>query len=197
MKRKDTRYEDELGLKKIQQPFPGNSARNACWYFLMQTEIIHNRTELPLQHFTRKYSGYHIFHRKRVYYSSQFVQVQHKDRVGKGRDGFLWFQGLWKDKLYFYLLTSGTRLNLVCQAPPAYSSTPKPNMGGYIGRTGLSPPAAYPSTVGNEANGCILQPRHHVYAIDYYSSVDHGYPSLSRPSTRVCITRTDDEPARK
>jgi len=48
MKRKDTRYEDELGLKKIQQPFPGNSARNACWYFLMQTEIIHKHTELPL-----------------------------------------------------------------------------------------------------------------------------------------------------
>jgi len=33
------------------------------------------------------------------------------------------------------------------------------------------PPAAYPSTMGNETNEGSLQPRHHVYAIDYYSSV--------------------------
>jgi hypothetical protein len=48
VKRKDTRNEDELGSKKMQQPFPGNSARNACWYFLTHIEIIRKRTELPL-----------------------------------------------------------------------------------------------------------------------------------------------------
>ena len=31
-------YEDELDSKAIQQPFPGNGARNACWYFLTFTE---------------------------------------------------------------------------------------------------------------------------------------------------------------
>jgi hypothetical protein len=34
----------------------------------------------------------------------------------------------------------------------AYSSTPNPNVGDYKGQTGLSPPAAYPSTVRNEKN---------------------------------------------
>ena len=32
IKRKRYRYEDELGLNKIRQPFPGNGARNDCWY---------------------------------------------------------------------------------------------------------------------------------------------------------------------
>jgi hypothetical protein len=58
----------------------------------------------------------------------------------------------WIDKLYFYLLTSGTGLYLVCQAPPACSSTLYPNMGDYKGWIGLSPPAAYPLTGGYEAN---------------------------------------------
>ena len=56
------------------------------------------------------------------------------------------------DKLYFYLLTSGTGSHLVYQVMPACSSTPYPNVGDYEGRTGLSPPAAYPSTGGYEAN---------------------------------------------
>jgi hypothetical protein len=30
IKIKRYKYEDELGSKKIQQPFPGNGARNAC-----------------------------------------------------------------------------------------------------------------------------------------------------------------------
>ena len=72
---------------------------------------------------------------------------------------------------YFHLLTSGTGLHLVCQAIPAYSSTPNPNVGDYKRRTGLSPPAAYPLIMGNEANEGSLKPRHHVYTIDYYSSV--------------------------
>ena len=46
-KKKRYRYEDELGSKKI-QPFPGNVARNACWYFLTHIEIIRKHTELPL-----------------------------------------------------------------------------------------------------------------------------------------------------
>ena len=54
--------------------------------------------------------------------------------------------------LYFYLFTSGTGDHLVYQAMLACSSTPYPNMGDYKGRTGLSPPAAYPSTVEYEAN---------------------------------------------
>ena len=31
-------YEDQLGSKLEQQPFPSNGARNACWYFLTFTE---------------------------------------------------------------------------------------------------------------------------------------------------------------
>jgi hypothetical protein len=46
-----------------------------------------------------------------------------------------------------------------------------PNVGDYEGRTGLSPPAAYPSTMEYEANEGNLQSRHHFYAIDYYSSM--------------------------
>ena len=73
-------------------------------------------------------------------------------KIGKGRDGFLWPLGLRTDKLYIYFLTSGTRAHLVCQAIPAYGSTLYMNVEDYEGRTGLSPPAAYPSTMGNEAN---------------------------------------------
>jgi hypothetical protein len=58
----------------------------------------------------------------------------------------------WIDKLYFYLLTSGTRLQLVCQSMSVYGSTPYLDMGDYKGWIGLSPPAAYPSTGGYEAN---------------------------------------------
>ena len=47
------------------------------------------------------------------------------------------------------LNTSGVT---VYQAIPAYGSTPYLNMGDYKGRTGLSPLAAYPSTMGHEAN---------------------------------------------
>ena len=31
-------YEDELDSKAIRQLFPGNDAKNACWYFLTFTE---------------------------------------------------------------------------------------------------------------------------------------------------------------
>ena len=60
--------------------------------------------------------------------------------------------GLRIDKLYFYLFTSGTGSHLVCQVMSASSSTSYPNVGDYKERTELSPPAAYPSTMGNEAN---------------------------------------------
>jgi hypothetical protein len=60
--------------------------------------------------------------------------------------------GLKIDKLYFYLLTSGTGVNLVCQAIPACSSMPYLNMGDYKGRTWLSPPATNPSTGEYDAN---------------------------------------------
>ena len=38
----------ELGLEKLQQPFHNNSARNACWYFLMHIEIIYKRTGITV-----------------------------------------------------------------------------------------------------------------------------------------------------
>jgi hypothetical protein len=41
------------------------------------------------------------------------------------------------------------------------------NMGDYERWTELSPPAAYPSTGGYEANEGSLKSRHHIYAIDY------------------------------
>jgi hypothetical protein len=41
-------YTGELGSEILQQLFPDNSARNACWYFLMHAEIIHKRTKLLL-----------------------------------------------------------------------------------------------------------------------------------------------------
>jgi hypothetical protein len=58
----------------------------------------------------------------------------------------------WIDKLYFYLLTSGTGLQLVYQSMPIYGSTPYSDVGDYKGWIGLSPPIAYPSTEGYEAN---------------------------------------------
>jgi hypothetical protein len=60
--------------------------------------------------------------------------------------------GLGTDKLYSYLLTSGTGVYLVYQAPLAYGSTLYLNVGDYKGWTWLSPPTAYPSTVGHETN---------------------------------------------
>jgi hypothetical protein len=56
------------------------------------------------------------------------------------------------DKLYSYLLTSGTGSHLVCQVMPASSSMLYKDVGDYEGQTGLSPPATYPSTVEYEAN---------------------------------------------
>jgi len=73
-------------------------------------------------------------------------------RVRKCREGFLWYKGLRTDKLYFYLITLGTGSHLVYQARPACSSMSNLDMGDYRGRTWLSPPTAYPSTMGNEAN---------------------------------------------
>jgi hypothetical protein len=71
--------------------------------------------------------------------------------VDKGK-GFLWLYGLRADKLYFYMLTSGTGAHLICQAILACSSTPYPDVGDYKGWTGLSPPAAYTTTMEYEAN---------------------------------------------
>jgi hypothetical protein len=69
---------------------------------------------------------------------------------------------------------------MVCQAMLAYSSTLYLNIEDCRGRTGLSPPAAYPSTMEYKANEGSLYPRHHICAIDYYSSVKQGDLSLSR-----------------
>ena len=60
--------------------------------------------------------------------------------------------GLRIDKLYFYLLTLGTGYHLVYQAMPAYSFMSYLDVGDYEGWIGLSPPAAYPSTMEYEAN---------------------------------------------
>jgi hypothetical protein len=70
-------------------------------------------------------------------------------------------------------------------------------MGDYKGQTGLSPPTAYPSTRGYEANKGSLKPRHHVYAFDNYSSMHARVIHLYQgPSTRVSIMRMDDKPTR-
>ena len=72
------------------------------------------------------------------------------------------------------------------------------DMAEYKGWIGLSPPAAYPSTVEHEANEGSLQSRQHVYTIDYYSSVLVKVIRLYQgPSTRVFAARTNDEPANK
>jgi hypothetical protein len=47
-------------------------------------------------------------------------------------------------------------------------------MADYEGWIELSPPATYPSTMGYKANEGNLYPEHHVYAIDYYSSICDG-----------------------
>ena len=60
--------------------------------------------------------------------------------------------GLRIDKFYLYLLTSGTGSHLVYQVMPVSSSMPYLNVGDYKGWIGLSPPIAYPSTMGHEAN---------------------------------------------
>ena len=162
----------------IQQPFPDNGVRNACWYFLTQTEIIHKHTELPLQHFTKKYSGYCISKGN----GGTLLASSSKDNTRVEWYRLRWIPMVLQSRiedLYFYLLTSGIGSHLVCQARPAYSSMSYSNLGDYEGRTGLSPPCAYPSTEGYEANKGSLQPRHHVYAIDYYSSIVQGDPSLS------------------
>jgi hypothetical protein len=70
----------------------------------------------------------------------------------EGREGFLWLLGLRIAKLHLSLLTSDTGDHLVCQAMSAYSSTPYPNVRDYKERTGLSPAAAYPSTVEYKIN---------------------------------------------
>ena len=62
------------------------------------------------------------------------------------------FRVYWIDKLYFYLLTSGTGVHLLYQAISACSSMSYPDVGDYKGWTGLSPPAAYPTTMGDKAN---------------------------------------------
>ena len=49
------------------------------------------------------------------------------------------------------------------------------------GRTGLSPPAVYPTIPAEyEANKGNLRPRQHAYAFDYYSRVAQGYPFFIR-----------------
>jgi hypothetical protein len=56
----------------------------------------------------------------------------------------------------------------------------------------------YPSTMEYEANEGNLEPRHHVYAFDYYSSALAMVIYLYQgPSTRASATRTDNKPARK
>ena len=86
---------------------------------------------------------------------------------------------------------------MVYQALPVYGSMPYLDLGDYKGRTGLSPPVAYPSTVEYEANEGSL-PRHHVYAIDYYPSVLARVICLYQgPSTRVSTVRMNDEPVSK
>ena len=51
----------------------------------------------------------------------------------------------------------------------------------HSGRTGMSPPAVYPTIPAEyETNKGNLRPRHHAYAFDYYSRVAQGYPIFIR-----------------
>jgi len=112
--------------------------------------------ELPLYLLLRSIQGIIFCTGNRGILLASLSKDNIRGKVGNGRDGFLWLLGLRIGKLYFYLLTSGTRVHLVCQAMLAYSSTPNPNMGDYKGWIGLSSPVAYPSTMGNEVNECSL-----------------------------------------
>ena len=172
------RYEDELGSKKI-ATVPQQRRQKACWYFLTFTKRICKRTKLPLQLSPGSIQGIVFSQGMEVF----LLAISSKDNTmiaNEGGDGFLWLQGLRIDKLYFYLLTSGTGSHLVCYGRSACSSMAYLNMGDYKGWTRLSPPAAYPSIGEYEANEGSLQPRHHVYAIDYYCSVDQGYSIFIR-----------------
>ena len=179
---------------------PQQWRQKACWYFLTQTERIRKRMELLLQLSPRSILGIIFSIGNGGTSSSQLIQGQCKGKVGKGRDGFQWLrvQGQINLTPYSYLLTLGIGLCLVYQAIPACISTSYPDVGEYKGQTWLSPPAAYPSTMEYEANEGSLQPRHHVYAVDYYSSmlarVIHLYQG---PSTRASTTGMNDEPTNK
>ena len=120
-----------------------------------------------------------------------------RSKVGKGRDGFLWPLGLNTDKLYIYFLTSGTGAHLVCQAIPACSCMPYPDMGDYKGWTGLSPPATYPSP-------CSTRQTKVASSLDTTSMLLTTTLALYRvirpyrePSTRVSTRGMDDEPTNK
>ena len=104
----------------------------------------------------------------------------------------MWFylrMGLRRINSCYHSFTSGTGLTLVCQGPPAIALLLNPNIGDfakrnnccYAGQTGLSPPSVYPfHTMELRANKGNLRPRHHVYAIYYYSRVGQGYPIFIR-----------------
>ena len=167
-----------------------------CWYFLTHrnnpqahgiTVVAFHPEVFRVSYFLKEW-----MHRSLLTSSPKITRrkIARVARFSRNRDPKL-------RQLCHYILTLGTDLYLVYQVPLASSSTPYLNVGDYKGQTGLSPPTAYPSTMEYEVNEGSLQPRHHVYAIDYYSSINQGYPSLSRPSTRVSTMGTDDELASK
>jgi len=97
--------------------------------------------------------------------------------------------GLRKINSCYHSFTLGTGLTLVCQGPPATSSTP--NRGGRSSQTTYTISVAdgqdchhLPSTptilAELEANKDNLRLRHHAYAFDYYSRVAQGYPIFIR-----------------
>ena len=69
-------------------------------------------------------------------------------------------------------------------------------MGDYEGRIKLSPPAAYPDIPwGRYENKGNLKPRHHVYAIDYCSSLARlRLKTQVLRLARTPFTRTEDDP---
>ena len=71
------------------------------------------------------------------------------------------------------------------------------DMGDYEGWTGLSPPTAYPSTMGYEANEGNVQLRHHIYATTTTLALARNFCLYQESSTRAPTARIDDEPASK
>ena len=79
---------------------------------------------------------------------------------------------------------------MVFQEYPAISSTPNLNMGDCKGCTRLSPPSAYPDRPwGRDANNGNVKPRHHVYAINSYSSPGQTLSQDLSPSARTPFTQ--------
>jgi hypothetical protein len=70
-----------------------------------------------------------------------------------------------------------------------------PNMEDYKGQTGLSPPAAYPSTMGNEENEVTSSLDTTSMLLVTTLTLARNLRLYQKSSTRASTIGTDDEPA--